>query len=402
MNKEVKQIDYHLIGIGNHPKPVLHVDTIGLINKSVVFSGGQRHYDLVKSLLPANHVWIEISGKMEEVINHYQSASKPVVIFASGDPFFYGFGNTLKRYLPEAKIESFPYFSSIQRLCHKTQTNYNELKTVSVHGRDWTALDTAIIKEEPLIGVLTDAKKTPSVIANYLLQYGFDNYTITVGEELDGENEKVENYTLNEVINLEFSTLNCLLLHKTYAKNIPFGIPDNQFEPLPNRANMITKMPIRLSTINALDLKEVKTFWDIGSCTGSVAIEAKRHFPELEVIAFEKRPECGAIIKKNTEQFSAPGITIVIDDFFDIDLTKYSIPEVVFIGGHGNRLAELIDKITTLSPSIKVVINAVQSTTTETFKNTLNALDYTINSTSIQVDKHNTISIHTAKKIINK
>ena len=88
MKSEVKQIDYYLVGIGNHPKPILNDEVLTLINESTIFSGGQRHYELVKSLLPADYYWIKISGKMDEVISKYQSIDKKIVRFTSGDPCF--------------------------------------------------------------------------------------------------------------------------------------------------------------------------------------------------------------------------------------------------------------------------------------------------------------------------
>ena len=243
---------------------------------------------------------------MNQVIEAYKKTNETVLIFTSGDPFFYGFGNTLRRFLPDVSIISCPYFNSIQRLCQKTQTNYNNLQSVSVHGRDWSALDSVLINGNPLIGVLTDAKKTPAEISKRLLQYNFTNYKITVGEELDGDMEVINEHQLEACVLLTHAPLNCVLLTKTHAKESPFGIPDDQFVSLDNRPNMITKMSIRLSTLSALQLKNTSTFWDIGACTGSIAIEAKKHFPDLKVIAFEKREVCKEIIQQNIERFSTP------------------------------------------------------------------------------------------------
>ena len=53
---------------------------------------------------------------------------------------------------------------------------------------------------------------------------------------------------------------------------------------------MITKAPIRLLTLQALELNRRRVFWDIGFCTGSVSIEARLQFPHLAVISFEIRP----------------------------------------------------------------------------------------------------------------
>lgn len=399
MQKSKKHIDFYLIGIGNHPSPKWTDDVLVLTQKSTVFSGGKRHYELVKTYLPKNHTWIEISGRMDVLMQRYTTFDSSIVVFASGDPFFYGFGNTLQRLLPNSKLKSFPYFNSVQLLCHKTQTNYNTLNVVSVHGRVWSALDQALIKRKPLIGVLTDNKKTPSEIAKRMLQYGFDNYAITIGESLDGDKEHIEQLHLADCTQKKHNNLNCVLLKEIAPKEKSFGIPDAAFTPLPNRANMITKMPVRLSTINALQLQNKTVFWDIGSCTGSIAIEAKQHFPHLEIIAFEKRDECRTIIQKNTEQFSTPGIEIVIDDFFNLNLKDFPIPDVVFIGGHGGRLKELIHVINQLTATCLLVTNAVKESSTSIFIEELTKLNYKISSTAIQVNDHNKIRIHAAEKL---
>lgn len=391
--------DFIIVGIGNHVTPQLTAEVRILISKTRLFSGGKRHYSLVKNILPKNHIWVEISGRMDMVLHAYSQHSETILIFASGDPFFYGFGNTLKAFQPEAIITSFPYFNSVQRLCQKTMINYSDLHTVSVHGRSWAPLDIVLIKDEPLIGVLTDGKKTPAVIAKRMLQYGFSNYKMIVGEELDGDLEQISKVELADCKGVNHLPLNCVLLLRKYPKNTSFGFPDDQFIGLPNRAKMITKLPIRQSTIHALNLTNTLSFWDIGACTGSVAIEAKRHYPHLSITAFEIRTECGAIIQQNKERFSTPGIQVVIDDFFKLDLKKYLVPNVVFIGGHGNRLKEMILKIHALNPKVRFVTNAVKKSSSETFIKTLESLKYDINTLNIQVDNHNKIAIHSAVNI---
>lgn len=397
--KEVARLqNFFLIGIGNQPIPMLTAEMQIAIRKHQVFSGGKRHYQLVAPLLPKKHTWIPISGNMETVIHQYQEAQSTIVIFVSGDPFFYGFGNTLIHYLPQANIQSFPYFNSIQRLCHKTQINYNQLITVSVHGRNWSQLDTALIKEAPLIGILTDIIKTPSVIAERLCHYHFNHYRIIVGEALDGNDEVISTYEEPAaLIHENHQALNVVLLQQKYIKPTPFGIPDNLFIPLPNRPKMITKMPIRLATLQALHLKKGTCFWDIGTCTGSVAIEAKKHFPEVTVVAFEKRQECKPIIQQNKAQFSTPGIQVIIDDFFNVDLSQYEKPAVIFIGGHGNRLSEMLLKIHQINPQARIVINAVLKSTLTTFITELEKLDYQIEKTTLQVNENNPITICAAQ-----
>ena len=398
MTVESKHITITLIGIGNHPTPEFSNEVISKINIHQVFSGGKRHYELVRDFLPKEHQWIFIKGGMEALMNTYVEINKSIVVFASGDPLFYGFGNTLKRLLPQVNLEVYPYFNSIQRLCHKTQTNYNQLKTVSVHGRDWSALDTALINKEALIGVLTDGIKTPAAIAQRMLQYGFDNYSITIGEELDGVDEKVKVAFLKETTQAVHNTLNCVLLKRTTIKNKQLGNIDALFTHLPNRQNMITKMPVRLTTIHALNFKENEVFWDVGACTGAVAIEAKKYEPTLKVVAFEKRENCKEIIQENKERFSTPGIQVKIADFFELDLNEFPIPDVVFIGGHGNRLEEMLLKLIGLNPNVRLVTNAVQEKSSTVFNSVLTDKGFELSTISLQVNEYNNIKIHAAVK----
>lgn len=388
----------YLVGIGYQENPQFSTEIQALIQSGFYFSGGKRHRELVGSYLPESAQWISISGKMETLIDSYRNLpEQSLLIFVSGDPFFYGFGNTLKRLMPEVDLKAFPYFNSIQRLCHKTQTNYNTLEVVSVHGRPWTALDTALIQDNPLIGVLTDTKKGPQAIAQRLLDYGFTNYELTIGEALDGRDECIQTLALETCTQQSFNTLNCILLKRLQPKKRFLGIPDTQFSPLPNRPKMITKMPIRLVTLQALQLQENQVFWDIGSCTGSVAIETKKQHPTATVVAFEKRPECDQLILENTKRCSTPGIEIVIDDFFNLNLQDYPKPDVVFIGGHGNRLNELLQRLVNHYPQARLVTNAVTQKTNTIFVDVLTSLGYQLSKTQLQMDNHNPITIHTAE-----
>lgn len=393
MNNQQENIDFYLIGMGNVPS--FSEKIISIIQQHHVFSGGKRHYELVKSYLPKDHQWILITGDMPSLLEQY--TNRPVVIFVSGDPFFYGFGNTLQRLIPKAIVKSFPYFNSIQLLCHQTQTNYNELKCISVHGRDWSALDEALIRDESLIGVLTDQSKSPIEIAKRLIQYHFIHYEMIVGEDLEGDFHTVNRYTLQECTQHTFHSLNCLILVKVGQRVKPFGLADELFIPLPNRPNMITKMAVRLNTIEALQLKEKQVFWDIGACTGSVAIEVKRHYPSTHVVTFEKREICEAIIHENCEKHATPGIEIHMGDFFDMDLSTLVLPDVVFIGGHGNRLEEMIQRLHLLNPKMRMVTNAVQETTAKVFTSTLSKLGFQISQMTLTVDHHNTIQLLAAQ-----
>jgi precorrin-6Y C5,15-methyltransferase (decarboxylating) len=125
---------------------------------------------------------------------------------------------------------------------------------------------------------------------------------------------------------------------------------------------MITKMPVRLLTLQALELPKRRVFWDIGFCTGSISIEARLQFPHLQIEAFEIRPECEAIMAENTRRLGTPGINIHMGDFLDTDISALPHPDAVFIGGHGGHLEEIMARVlTVLTDDGVIVFNSVTS-----------------------------------------
>ena len=157
---------------------------------------------------------------------------------------------------------------------------------VSVTGRPWKNLDVALIRNQQLIGVLTDRKKGPAEIAARMLDYGYFNYQMSVGECLGNSSETVRTISLKEAVMTEFRMPNCVILQMTEHKDSFFGIPEKMFSHLEGRANMITTMPVRLLSLAMLDLYGKSTLWDVGCCTGSGSIEGKLNFPDLDFIAF--------------------------------------------------------------------------------------------------------------------
>jgi len=390
---------FQVIGIGNR-KADFSGEVLSLIRRSTVFSGGHRHYELVSHALPEGYTWLPVQSPMELLFESYQQLNQPVVVFASGDPLFYGIANTLRTKYPEAEIHTYPYFSSIQLLLHRANLNSNLLQTVSVHGRTWAALDEVLIQQKPLIGILTDQEKSPSAIAQRLLAYGYDNYTIWIGEDLEGDNEQLRHLGLEEAADSNFQPLNCVVLQKVARRDTAFGIKDTLFEGLEGRPNMITKMPVRLCSLHALDLGAKSVLWDIGFCTGSLSIEAKLHFPHLEIHAFEKRTACLQILQNNQYKFGAPGIKAWIGDIFETDLKQVSRPQSVFIGGHGGRLMELLQLIDQyLLTGGSVVINAVQENSLRDFISFSDGMNWKLEvPLKLKVDTHNEITILKAVK----
>ena len=362
---------FTLIGLSDSAEPHFDPAAIEAISAARIFAGGTRHREIVSALLPSGYRWITIAPPIDAVLSQLAEADEPVVVFASGDPFFYGFGATLQKRFPGESMRSFPAFHSLQMLAHRCLIPYQSMRNDSLTGRSWEELDCALIAGERLIGVLTDTRKIPLEVARRMLDFGYSGYGMVVGESLGCSDERVTRCTLEEVAGMKFCRLNCLLLEATEPPKRRFGIPEELFDGLSGRPNMITKMPFRLAALAALELGRARNFWDVGFCTGSVAIEARLQFPGLAVTAFEKRFECDTLLERNARRFSAPGIVKVMGDFLEQDHRAFcgsSGVDAVFIGGHGDRLDEVLDVVALhLAPGGRIVLNAVHQSSAEAF-----------------------------------
>ena len=203
-----------------------------------------------------------------------------------------------------------------------------------------------------------------------MLEYGYSHYLMHVGEHLGNPTlEHVTTLSLEEAAEREFTMPNCVILHSSHFIDdsslsndqlpLKYGLPDSSFALLDGREKMITKMPIRLLTLQALDLPHRYVLCDIGACTGSVSIEARLLFPHLHIVAFEIRPECEAIIRENCRRHGAPGIELHIGNFLEVK-DEVIAPDAIFIGGHGGQLKALMAKAAAvLRPGGVIVMNSV-------------------------------------------
>lgn len=336
----VIQRKFIIIGTDDNRTPFFPPEVLEHIRHGKVFSGGVRHKEIVGNLLPNDAEWISITVPLDNVFSQYEkvfssdgygqtdTVPRQIIVFASGDPLFFGFANTVKRKLPDAEIKLYPSFNSLQTLAHRLVMPYDDMRTVSLTGRPWNEFDRALIERAPKIGILTDREHTPATIAARMLEYGYDRYTMYVGEHLGNpEKERIRHMTLQEATQDGFEHPNNLLLCATsFPEARPFGIPDEQFAHLDGRTRMITKAPIRLLTLQALELNHRRVFWDIGFCTGSVSIEARLQFPHLTVVSFEVRAEGEELMNINSRRFGTPGITAITGDFLQTATDTLPVP----------------------------------------------------------------------------
>lgn len=391
---------FTVIGIPDSNEFSLCEEAAEAIEKARWFSGGKRHHQLTERILPDGAEWIDVTVPLRDVFKRYRETDGNIVVFASGDPLFFGYASTLQREFPGAEIKVYPWFNSLQTLAHRMVLPYQEMRCVSLTGRPWHEFYRALISGEKLIGVLTDRVRTPKVIAERMLEYGYSNYLMTVGENLGNkDSERVSTMSIEEAATKEFETLNCIILTRQNERPRPFGIPDREFAHLPGREKMITKMPIRLLALSMLDIHNRRSLWDVGFCTGSVSIEAKLQAPQLTINSFEIRKESKKLMEANSRKFGTPGIDYHIGDFLETDVSEIPAPDAVFIGGHGGKLEEIVRKVKkVLLPGGVIVFNSVSAESLEMFEKSIHqaGMSVTLRHT-VHLDAFNPITVMQAK-----
>lgn len=397
-----------VIGITDTAAPQFSDEIRGELASHRLFSGGPRHHELVRPYLPPAHRWVDIGVPMSRVFAQWQAwaeaeaqatgAEPTLVVFASGDPLFFGIGATIRRQFPEAevRVECAPH--SLQLLARAMLLPYGHMHVVSLTGRPWQELDRALMERRELIGVLTDTRHTPAAIASRLRAYGYaGRYRLTVGERMGGRHQRVTTWWPAEMeADAQFERPCCVMLQAAGPlPPRPFGIADNEFVTLPGRPGMMTKMPIRLLTLQRLDLLDRQVLWDVGACTGSVSVEARLLFPHLQVEAFERREECAGIIAANAARHGAPGIGVHMGDFLAQPLADLPRPDAVFVGGHGGRLIDLLRRLLPrLLPGAVVVMNAVTGESERLFREAAGLLPFRWDTPMrVDIDAYHSIQI---------
>ena len=341
-----------IIGIGEDGQASLLPLYQQWIDESEILIGGER----LLSFFPHFHgeKW-SVKRGLASLVDRIKETKKRVVVLASGDPLFYGIGSYLSKKLP---VEIYPSLSSIQLAFARMQESWQDCTFLSIHGRSIKGLAQKV-DGQAKICLLTDEENTPSAVAEYLLSFGMTEYQGTVAENLGGEDERVRTFTLEEMRSETFSPLNVVILKRISPTPFwPMGIEDEAFSHRTPDKGLITKREIRTLSLAALRLKGDSTVWDIGTCTGSVAIEAARIARYGQVFAIEKNEQDLANCQLNMKKFRTD-FTLVHGRAPE-GLEEFPDPDAVFIGGTAGGMEQVLEiACRRLKPGGRIVLNAV-------------------------------------------
>lgn len=357
----------NVVGIGLRGAAGLTDRAREMIDRATVLAGSDRQLGYFRDH-PAKKIRFgDFLAGIQEIKNDYNSGEN-VVIFASGDPLFFGIGRLLLENFPADCLRFYPHFSSVQLACSRLKISWQDITIISLHGRGSDALTKALQKGVEKIALLTDNSNDPSSIARFYLSLSLPvRYQFCVCEDLEGETEKVTRFTPDEMEQLasldknNFSPLNIVVLirqeSQVFLERLPlFGIADRAFFSFPDRPNLMTKREIRIAILGELDLPGDRVIWDIGAGTGSVSIECARLCPKATVYAIEKTAMGITLIEKNCQRFGVSNVIPVSANAPD-RLTDLPAPDRIFIGGSGGKLSEILTVCgERLQPEGKIVL----------------------------------------------
>ncbi len=340
----------HVVGIGLDGASGLTTKTRKLVEQATLLVGSNRHL----SYFPEHSASRLALGDLQLAIKRIRDSLKTeelIVVLASGDPLFFGLGRLLLANFTQENIYFYPHLSSIQLAFNRLKLPWQDAKNVSVHGRSLEEFTLTLQRGENKIALLTDAQNTPSAIAQHYLALDLPtSYDFWVCENLGGEAEKVSQFTPQELLETTFSPLNVVVLLRQMAEqkildleSLPLlGLPDSTFISFSDRPGLMTKKEVRVAILGELALQNKQVVWDLGSGTGSVAIEIARCCPSSQVYAVEKTAIGVSLIQQNCQRLQIQNLEIVHAQAPN-KLEQLPKPNRIFIGGSGGKLTAILD-----------------------------------------------------------
>ncbi|GBQ64730.1 cobalamin biosynthesis protein precorrin-6Y C5,15-methyltransferase [Ameyamaea chiangmaiensis NBRC 103196] len=346
----------HLIGVGADGVEGLTPAARGVLAQARVVFGGARHLSLLAPLLRGLTVpWPSpIADGVAQVIAR---RGEPVVVLASGDPFLFGIGGTLAAHVPASEMVCLPAPSSAALACARLGWAQQDVRVLSVCGRPMAALTPALQPGARLL-VLSADGGTPGALAAWLTERGFGPSTLHVFEALGGPEERAVTVTASDG-QPPCAALNLVAVEvraDSTARVLPLaaGLDDDWFE----HDGQITKREIRAVTLSSLAPFRGGVLWDVGSGSGSVAIEWMLRHPSCRAVAIERDPARAARIGRNAAALGVPALAVANAAAPD-GLGGLPSPDAVFVGGGVSRAGVLDAAWEALRPGGRCVANAV-------------------------------------------
>lgn len=364
------EIEIVLAGIGMGSRESLTIEAWEKIAEADIICGAERMIEPYSPKLEKMPFYTagQMIPYLNEIRKRYPGKKLKVVILFSGDSGFYSGCKPVYAALCEeidagrlkADIKIMPGISSVSALSADIGESYHDAAIVSLHGKDNDS-PIGVIRENEKTFLITSGVKDVNRLGEDLLKAEMDDCEMITGYQLSYKEEQIKKMTPSECTKLKKDGLyTCFVKNPNPAyKRMTHGIRDAEF--IRGRVPM-TKEEIRQVSICKLRLHKNAVVFDIGSGTGSVAVEIAMLSSDVRVYAFERNQEAVSLIRQNMARFR----------LFNIEVIEKEAPEGfgelvaashAFIGGSGGKLKEILESLYQMNPYMRVVINAVSMET---------------------------------------
>ncbi len=281
------------------------------------------------------------------------AACEKICVLYSGDSGFYSGSRLLLPELDGQDVRVLPGVSSVQAFAARLKRPWQDWLLCSAHGVNCDAV-AAVCQGRPAF-FLTGGKTGPAEICRELSDAGLGFLKVYTGEDLGTENERITEGTAEAFSARDFSPLSVLLAEPAprYPRRVP-GIPDTAFlraEKVP-----MTKQEVRAAILAELAVTPEDVCWDIGTGTGSAAIELALSC--RAVYSVERENAALNIAAQNRERFGAWNLRLVKGEAPGA-LSELPKPDAVFVGGSGGKLDEIINAIHAANPAARICVSAI-------------------------------------------
>ncbi len=405
--KKIKR-KIHVIGLNSFKIEDLSLEVQELFHKVKNIAAPNTYIHEIKDWVSMKFIeeknFYESKSNLD-LINWLKSNDNDVILISRGDPLWFGIGRILLNNFSKEELLFYPGKTSLQLAFSRLKKSWQDVKAVSIHGRETNELIKLLKLKEKGIAILTDPKNNNlELIRQNLKELDLENsYEFWLCEEIGSKNEKIRLISHQENLPKGISDLNIVILLKkeinSLIKNLPlFGISDNTFKTFNDRPNLLTKREIRIQILADLELPELGTLLDIGSGSGTIGLEALRLRPKLKLISIDKRFGSQLLVKENAKKLGVSPKKIIESDvkqFLNNDLNNlFSDSNRVVIGGCDKETK--IEIIEALSKFLKkgdiIVLPIITYEVLQKVSNCLRQLNYETSMNLIQTFKGLSIS----------
>ncbi|MCP3821299.1 precorrin-6y C5,15-methyltransferase (decarboxylating) subunit CbiE [Streptomyces sp. A3M-1-3] len=336
-----------VLGTGTGAPPAGRDRTV--LDAATLVVGGQRHLDAAAVPEGAARVVLgPLAPAFDAIDEHLAKDGAGVVVLASGDPGFFGIVRALAERFGADALDVRPSVASVAVAFARLGLPWDDAVVVSAHGRDLrTAVN--VCRAHPKTAVLTGPGSGPAELGAELARRTVDRTMVVASALGDPEHERLERVSPAEAAARDWggavSVVVCLDESRTLspvrtiagARPTPsqWALAEGDFT---HRDSMITKFEVRALALARLGPRLGDLVWDIGSGSGSVAVECARF--GAAVVAVEKTADGIGRIRANA---AAHEVDVrIVHGAAPTVLSDLADPDAVFIGGGGRELPAIV------------------------------------------------------------